>query len=69
MSMIDHSLPSFIRTAAYSDFSIHDLAYAIFSHTEDGACRTGIAIKECALNLSVLDTQGLLSLDNLLHLT
>ena len=67
MSTIDKNLTSFIDIAADSDFSIHNLPYGIFSDTEDAAGnnnrRAGVAIGEQVLDLSVLEAEGLLSLD------
>ena len=67
MSTIDKNLTSFIDIAADSDFSIHNLPYGIFSDTKDAAgnnnCRAGVAIGEQVLDLSVLEAEGLLSLD------
>ena len=65
MSTIDKDLTSFIEIAADSDFSIHNLPYGIFSDTEDYADnnrRAGVAIGEQVLDLSVLESEGLLSL-------
>ena len=63
MSKIDKNLTSFIDIAADSDFSIHNLPYGIFSDTVDGKRRAGVAIGEQVLDLSVLEAEGLLSLD------
>lgn len=67
MSTIDKNLTSFIDIAADSDFSIHNLPYGIFSDTKDAAGnnnrRAGVAIGEQVLDLSVLEAEGLLSLD------
>ncbi|WP_201543180.1 fumarylacetoacetase [Psychrobacter immobilis] len=63
MSTIDTNLTSFIDIAADSDFSIHNLPYGIFSDTVDGKRRAGVAIGEQVLDLSVLEAEGLLSLD------
>ncbi|WP_227685743.1 fumarylacetoacetase [Psychrobacter sp. NZS113] len=67
MSTIDNTLTSFINIAADSDFSIHNLPYGIFSDTKDAADnnnhRAGVAIGEHVLDLSVLETEGLLSLN------
>ncbi|WP_201612538.1 fumarylacetoacetase [Psychrobacter immobilis] len=67
MSTIDKNLTSFIDIAADSDFSIHNLPYGIFSETKDAAGnnnrRAGVAIGEQVLDLSVLEAEGLLSLD------
>lgn len=62
MSTIDKNLTSFIDIAADSDFSIYNLPYGIFSETPDGKRRAGVAIGEQVLDLSVLETEGLLSL-------
>ena len=65
MSTIDKDLTSFIEIAADSDFSIHNLPYGIFSDTKDTADnnrRAGVAIGEQVLDLSVLESEGLLSL-------
>ncbi|MDN5891563.1 MAG: fumarylacetoacetase [Psychrobacter sp.] len=68
MSTIDNNLTSFIDIASDSDFSIHNLPYGIFSETQDGAGnnkrRAGVAIGEHVLDLAVLETEGLLNLDN-----
>ena len=67
MSTIDKNLTSFIDIASDSDFSIHNLPYGIFSETKDAAGnnnrRVGVAIGEQVLDLSVLEAEGLLSLD------
>nr|WP_313631649.1 fumarylacetoacetase [Psychrobacter sp.] len=60
---MDKNLISFIDIASDSDFSIHNLPYGIFSETADGKRRAGVAIGEQVLDLSVLETEGLLSLD------
>lgn len=66
MSTIDKTLTSFIDIATNSDFSIHNLPYGIFSETKDAASnnnrRAGVAIGEHVLDLSVLESEGLLSL-------
>lgn len=66
MSMIDRNLTSFIEVAADSDFSIHNLPYGIFSDTKTQAeadnRRAGVAIGEYVLDLSVLESAGLLDL-------
>ena len=66
MSTIDKTLTSFIDIATDSDFSIHNLPYGIFSETKDAASnnnrRAGVAIGEHVLDLSVLESEGLLSL-------
>ncbi|HAR74676.1 MAG TPA: fumarylacetoacetase, partial [Psychrobacter sp.] len=63
MSTIDKNLSSFLDIATDSDFSIHNLPYGIFSDSTDGKRRAGIAIGEQVLDLSVLESEGLLSLD------
>ncbi len=63
MSTTDKTLTSFIDIAQDSDFSIHNLPYGIFSDTTDGKRRAGVAIGEHVLDLSVLEAEGLLSLD------
>ena len=67
MSTIDQNLTSFIDVAQDSDFSIHNLPYGIFSETKNAAGnnkrRAGVAIGEQVLDLSVLESEGLLSLD------
>ncbi|MGP5543147.1 fumarylacetoacetase [Psychrobacter celer] len=66
MSTIDKNLTSFIEVAADSDFSIHNLPYGIFSDTKTQAKadnrRAGVAIGEYVLDLSVLESAGLLDL-------
>ena len=66
MSTIDKNLTSFIDIAADSDFSIHNLPYGIFSDAKDvtgnNNRRAGVAIGEQVLDLSVLESEGLLSL-------
>ena len=62
MSSIDRTLTSFIAVADDSDFSIHNLPYGIFSETEEGKRRAGIAIGDQVLDLSVLEEAGLLQL-------
>lgn len=66
MSAIDKNLTSFIEVAADSDFSIHNLPYGIFSDTKTQAeadnRRAGVAIGEYVLDLSVLESAGLLDL-------
>jgi len=63
MSTIDKTLTSFIDVAQDSDFSIHNLPYGIFSETADGQRRAGVAIGEQVLDLSRLESEGLLSLE------
>ena len=63
MSTIDKNLTSFIDIASDSDFSIHNLPYGIFSETEDGERRAGVAIGDQVLDLSVVETEGLLTLE------
>ncbi len=63
MSTIDTALTSFIDIASDSDFSIHNLPYGIFSDTEDGKRRAGVAIGDHVLDLSVLEAEGLLRLE------
>lgn len=63
MSTIDKNLASFIDIATDSDFSIHNLPYGIFSETEDGKRRAGVAIGEHVLDLAILEAEGLLSLE------
>lgn len=63
MSMIDKNLASFIDIATDSDFSIHNLPYGIFSESEDGKRRAGVAIGEHVLDLAILEAEGLLSLE------
>ena len=63
MSTIDKNLSSFLDIATDSDFSIHNLPYGIFSESTDGKRRAGVAIGEQVLDLSVLEAEGLLSLD------
>jgi len=63
MSTIDKNLTSFIDIASDSDFSIHNLPYGIFSDTKEGKRRAGVAIGEYVLDLSILESEGLLSLD------
>ena len=43
--------------------SIHNLPYGIFSDTKDSARRVGVAIGNQVLDLSVLESEGLLSLN------
>lgn len=62
MSTIDKNLTSFIDIPADSDFSIHNLPYGIFSDTKDGKRRAAVAIGEHVLDLSVLESEGLLNL-------
>ncbi|MGO3219497.1 MAG: fumarylacetoacetase [Psychrobacter celer] len=66
MSTIDKNLTSFIEVAADSDFSIHNLPYGIFSDTKTQAeadnRHAGVAIGEYVLDLSVLESAGLLDL-------
>ncbi|WP_192995220.1 MULTISPECIES: fumarylacetoacetase [Psychrobacter] len=63
---MDKNLTSFIEVAADSDFSIHNLPYGIFSDTKTQAeadnRRAGVAIGEYVLDLSVLESAGLLDL-------
>ena len=62
MSTIDTALKSFIDIASDSDFSIHNLPYGIFSDTEDGKRRAGVAIGDQVLDFSVIEAEGLLTL-------
>ncbi|MBO1517706.1 fumarylacetoacetase [Psychrobacter sp. F2608] len=63
---MDKNLTSFIEVAADSDFSIHNLPYGIFSDTKTQAKadnrRAGVAVGEYVLDLSVLESAGLLDL-------
>ncbi|MGM8872292.1 fumarylacetoacetase [Psychrobacter sp. 2Y5] len=63
MSTIDKNLTSFIDVAKDSDFSIHNLPYGIFSETANEQRRAGVAIGEQVLDLSILESEGLLSLE------
>ncbi len=63
MSKIDSTLCSFIDIAADSDFSIHNLPYGIFSKTDEDTRRAGVAIGDQVLDLSVLEAEGLLTLE------
>lgn len=63
MSTNDTNISSFLDIASDSDFSIHNLPYGIFSETADGSHRAGVAIGEHVLDLSVLETEGLLELE------
>ncbi len=63
MSTIDKTLTSFIDVAKDSDFSIHNLPYGIFSETANEQRRAGVAIGEQVLDLSILESEGLLSLE------
>lgn len=62
MSTTDHTLTSFITITDDCDFSIYNLPYGIFSETAEGKRRAGVAIGEQVLDLSVLESRGLLSL-------
>ncbi|MGM8885389.1 fumarylacetoacetase [Psychrobacter sp. 1U2] len=63
MSTVDKNLTSFIDIAKDSDFSIHNLPYGIFSETANEQRRAGVAIGEQVLDLSILESEGLLSLE------
>jgi len=54
-------LNSFVEVAPSSDFSIHNLPYGVFS-TQGTAARIGVAIGEYILDLSALESLGMLSL-------
>nr|WP_299039945.1 fumarylacetoacetase [uncultured Psychrobacter sp.] len=60
---MDKTLTSFIDVAKDSDFSIHNLPYGIFSETANEQRRAGVAIGEQVLDLSILESEGLLSLE------
>ena len=56
----DPTLKSFIDVAEDSHFPIQNLPFGIFSTTEPAKARVGVAIGEWILDLSVLETKGLL---------
>lgn len=55
-------LKSFIDVAKDSDFPIQNLPYGIFSQTQDGERRVGVALGEWVVDLSVLEAHGFLKI-------
>jgi fumarylacetoacetase len=60
MSTNDPALKSFVDVAAHSDFPIQNLPFGIFSTDEQPQARAGVAIGDWVLDLSVLESRGLL---------
>jgi len=58
----DPSIQSFVPVAANSDFPIQNLPYGVFRRPEGGPARVGVAIGNQILDLSVLESAGLLAL-------
>ena len=54
------SLQSFVESAAKSPFPIQNLPYGIFSTSDSHDPKTGVAIGDKVLDLSVLEKEGLL---------
>lgn len=60
---IDGSLRSFIEVDPTSHFPIQNLPYGIFKPPSGGPARVGVAIGDKILDLSVLESAGLVDLD------
>jgi hypothetical protein len=58
----DPALRSFIPVNAASDFPIQNLPYGVFSSSASPTPRVGAAIGDTVLDLSVLETEGLIDL-------
>src|SRR6202048_3231509 len=58
----DPALRSFIAVDPTSDFPIQNLPYGVFSSKDGVAPRVGVAIGEYVLDLSVLESEGLIDL-------
>src|ERR1700738_2264905 len=58
----DPALRSFIAVDPTSDFPIQNLPYGVFSSKDGFAPRVGVAIGEYVLDLSVLESEGLIDL-------
>lgn len=58
----DPAIHSFIATAADSHFPIQNLPYGVFRRRGGGSARVGVAIGDHILDLSVLESEGLLDL-------
>ena len=58
----DPALKSFIEVAELSDFPIQNLPFGIFSNASQPQARAGVAIGDWVLDLSVLESRGLLKL-------
>ena len=58
----DPALRSFIPVNAASDFPIQNLPYGVFSTSASPTPRVGAAIGDTVLDLSVLETEGLIDL-------
>jgi fumarylacetoacetase len=52
-------LKSFIQYSSDCPFSIYNLPYGVFLHPKDGLAKIGVAIGTCALDLSLLEANGL----------
>ena len=61
---LDPSRKSWVESAndSTNDFSIQNLPFGIFSDKNNDACRVGVAIGEEIVDLSVLQSAGLLEL-------
>ena len=64
---MNSQLSCFIPVPADSDFTIHNLPYGIFSRTQDGERRVGVAIGEWILDLAALEQAGVLRLSEHEH--
>lgn len=56
----DPALKSFLHVAEQSDFPIQNLPFGIFSTASQAQARAGVAIGDWVLDLSVLESRGLL---------
>lgn len=57
-------LTSFIEVKKDSDFPIQNLPFGVFSESPNGTRRVGVALGEWVVDLSVLEENGLLELEN-----
>ncbi|PJG43227.1 fumarylacetoacetase [Acinetobacter tandoii] len=64
---MNSQLSCFIPVPADSDFTIYNLPYGIFSCTQDGERRVGVAIGEWILDLAALEQAGVLRLSEHEH--
>lgn len=57
-------LKSFIEVAQDSDFPIQNLPYGVFSETDEGTRRIGVALGEWVVDLAALEAHGYLALQS-----
>lgn len=60
--MASLSLKSFITIASDSDFPIQNLPYGVFSNSQQGERRIGVALGEWVVDLAALEANGYLSI-------